>query len=128
MGPLSVYDKTVNKLIVKPINLFCRYGEMMTVYFGARQAVYLNTHDVIKEAFVKHGHSFAGRPQDLFYMTELCDSMGTYWSFVYNERPILCDSPKAHKILLKSALKCATLFMELCFSLKSIALSHCAFH
>ena len=39
-----------------------RYGDIMTVYLGVRQTVYLNTYDVIKEAFVKQGHSFSGRP------------------------------------------------------------------
>ena len=61
------------------------------------------------------------------------------------ERPILGGNPKAHEILLKSAIKSAALFsekrcfsvksavlfMELHFSLKSTALfteRHCAFH
>ena len=49
---------------------------MMTVYLGNRETVYLNTEEVIREAFVKHGHSFAGRPQDIFWMKELCDGIG----------------------------------------------------
>ena len=49
---------------------------MMTVYLGTRETVYLNTEEVIREAFVKHGDSFAGRPQDIFWMKELCDGIG----------------------------------------------------
>ena len=59
------------------IESYRRYGDMMTVYLGARQTVYLNTYDVIKEAFVKKGNLFSGRPQDVFWVTELCDSIGT---------------------------------------------------
>ena len=49
---------------------------MMTVYLGSRQIIYLNTYDVIKEAFVKNGSSFLGRPQDLFWMKDLCGGIG----------------------------------------------------
>ena len=48
----------------------------MTVYLGSRATIYLNSYDVIKEAFVKNGISFAGRPNDYFYMTELGQSRG----------------------------------------------------
>ena len=56
--------------------ILVRYGDIMTVYLGVRQTIYLNTYDVIKEAFVKQGHSFSGRPQDLFHMRELCKNIG----------------------------------------------------
>ena len=49
---------------------------MTTVYIGSRQTIFLNTYDVIKDAFVKHGNLFSGRPQDLFYLKELCDNIG----------------------------------------------------
>ena len=50
----------------------------MTVHLGPREAIYLNTYDIIKEAFVKNGASFSGRPQDYFYMTELGQSRGDF--------------------------------------------------
>ena len=59
---------------------YCRYGDMMTVYLGSRETVYLNTEEIIREAFVKHGLSFAGRPQDIFWMKELCDGIGDYFA------------------------------------------------
>ena len=46
---------------------------------------------------------------------------------LYNERPVLGDNPKAHKILLKSA----ALFTEKCNAFHGIVLfteKHCAFH
>ena len=56
----------------------------MTVHMGTRQTIYLNTCDVIKEAFVKKGNSFSGRPQDIFWISELCDSIGNCRrSFLY---------------------------------------------
>ena len=56
---------------------------MMTVYLGSRETVYLNTYEVIREAFARHGHSFAGRPEDLFYMKEMCDGIGTVKPLFY---------------------------------------------
>ena len=70
------------------LHLLCfRYGDMMTVSLGSRQTVYLNTEEVIREAFVKHGHSFAGRPRDMFWMKELCDGIGndTKFQFLFND-------------------------------------------
>ena len=36
----------------------------------------LNSYDAIKEAFVKHGHVFSGRPQDLFFITDITEGLG----------------------------------------------------
>ena len=58
------------------ISIVHRYGDIMTVHLGSRETIYLNSYDVIKEAFVKNGNSFAGRPSDYFYMTELGQSRG----------------------------------------------------
>ena len=76
----------------------------MTVYLGVRQTVYLNTYDVIKEAFVKQGYSFSGRPQDLFYMRELTKNIGLYWSnfrFTFSHFP---PSTTQHLRLKRSCL------------------------
>ena len=48
----------------------------MTVYLGSRCTVMLNSYDIIKEAFVKLGHAFSGRPQDLFFITEITQGLG----------------------------------------------------
>ena len=48
----------------------------MTVYLGSRRTIMLNSYDVIKEAFVKYGHEFSGRPQDLFL--ETTEGLGRY--------------------------------------------------
>ena len=54
---------------------------MMTVYFGARPTILLNTYNVIKEAFVQRGYAFAGRPQDHFYLSEMCGGIGKNFHF-----------------------------------------------
>ena len=63
-------------------HLFCvfihRYGGVMTVYLGSRCTVMLNSYDAIKEAFVKYGHVFSGRPQDLFFITDISEGLGNY--------------------------------------------------
>ncbi len=64
----------------------------MTVHLGARETVYLNNYDVIKEAFVKNGHLFSGRPQDLFYMKELCNCSG----MEQQNNPCCVKKPKGH--------------------------------
>ena len=48
----------------------------MTVYLGSRCTIMLNSYDVIKEAFVKHGHVFSGRPQDLLFIKEITEGYG----------------------------------------------------
>ena len=48
----------------------------MTVYLGSRCTIMLNSYDVIKEAFVKHGHILSGRPRDLIYVTEMTEGLG----------------------------------------------------
>ena len=55
---------------------FSRYGDVMTVYLGSRCTVMLNSYDAIKEAFLKQGHVFAGRPQDLFFVSEITEGLG----------------------------------------------------
>ena len=48
----------------------------MTVFFGSRCTIMLNSYDVIKEAFVKHGNVLSGRPQDLFFIQEITEGLG----------------------------------------------------
>ncbi len=48
----------------------------MTVYFGSRPVIILNTHDVIKDALGKRATEFAGRPQDLFWVTDISRGRG----------------------------------------------------
>ncbi len=48
----------------------------MTVYLGTRRTVMLNSYDAVREAFGKMSHVFSGRPQDLFYITELTKGLG----------------------------------------------------
>ncbi len=38
----------------------------------------LNSYDLIKEAFQKMGHDFAGRPQDMFWVEEIQEGMGRF--------------------------------------------------
>ena len=49
---------------------------MTTVYLGSRQIIFLNTLDVIREAFSKNGDIFSGRPQDLFFFKEIMHNKG----------------------------------------------------
>ena len=53
-----------------------RYGPVVTVYLGSRRVVILNSYDAIKEAFVTHGSSTCGRPQDLIWIKEFTKGMG----------------------------------------------------
>ena len=50
----------------------------MTVCLGSRQIIFLNTYDVIKEAYVKLGQSFTGRPQDLIWTKDICAGKGDF--------------------------------------------------
>ena len=52
----------------------------MTVYLGSRQIIFLNTYDAIKEAYVKLGQSFTGRPQDLIWTKDICAGKGDFFS------------------------------------------------
>ena len=46
------------------------YGDIFTVYFGSQRVIILNSYEAIKEAFVKKGNAFSGRPKDLFLMKD----------------------------------------------------------
>ncbi len=48
----------------------------MMVYLGLRPVVMLNTRDVIREAFVKRGLEFSGRPQDQFWVEQFSRGFG----------------------------------------------------
>ncbi len=52
----------------------------MTVYLGSRCTVFLNTYEVVKQAFVKKGDAFSGRPQDLYFMKEFAKGKGNEYS------------------------------------------------
>ena len=47
------------------------YGDIFTVYFGSQKVIILNSYEAIKEAFVRKGNSFTGRPKDLFFMKDM---------------------------------------------------------
>ena len=53
-----------------------KYGDVFTVYLGSKPSVMLCSQEAIKEAFVKCGHAFSGRPQDLFFIRELTFGRG----------------------------------------------------
>ena len=55
----------------------------MIFHLGPREIIYLNSYDVIREAFVKSGNSFSGRPQDWFWLAELCHGRGKLYSCFY---------------------------------------------
>ena len=48
----------------------------MTVYLGSRCTIMLNSYDIINDAFVKCGHAFSGRPQDLWVVKEITEGLG----------------------------------------------------
>ena len=48
----------------------------MTVYLGSRCTIMLNSYDIINDAFVKCGHAFSGRPQDLWFIKEITEGLG----------------------------------------------------
>ena len=61
---------------------------MTTVYLGTRCTVMLNSYDTIKEAFVRYGDVFAGRPQDLFFFRELLKGKGDFVKVVLETDPL----------------------------------------
>ena len=63
--------------IREPLRQFSKkYGDVFTVYLGQRPVVVLNSYEAIREAFVKNGQAFSGRPQDLFLGEEITTGMG----------------------------------------------------
>ncbi|KAK2152708.1 hypothetical protein LSH36_321g07011, partial [Paralvinella palmiformis] len=62
--------------IRKPLRkMAAKYGDVFTIYLGSRRVVVLNGYDVIKEAFLKNGHVFSGRP-DIFFISGLTKGYG----------------------------------------------------
>ncbi len=61
----------------KPLEKMKRkYGDIFIIYLGSTRVVMLNSYEIIKEAFVKHGNSFTGRPQDLFFIKYITKGNG----------------------------------------------------
>ena len=60
-----------------------KYGDVFTVYLGSKPAVVLCSHNSIKEAFVKCGNAFSGRPQHLFFIKELTLGRGNMIHFIF---------------------------------------------
>ncbi len=48
----------------------------MTIYLGARPVVVLNTKEAIREAFVRRGGEFLGKPQDLAVVKDVFQGKG----------------------------------------------------
>jgi len=64
--------------IRKPLRkMAAKYGDVFTIYLGSRRVVVLNGYDVIKEAFLKNGHVFSGRP-DIFFISGLTKGYGRW--------------------------------------------------
>ena len=91
LAPLSLDPP----IIIYPVhyehafNLSHRYGDIMTFHLGPREIIYLNSYDVIREAFVKSGNSFSGRPQDWFWLAELCHGRGKLYSCFWKMKSLL---------------------------------------
>ena len=76
-----------------------RYGDIMTVYFGSKCTIMLNSYDIIKEAFIKHGHVLSGRPQDLFFIQEITEGLGRHSKEVFH---IISSEPISKRVTSKS--------------------------
>ncbi|ELU08161.1 hypothetical protein CAPTEDRAFT_208884 [Capitella teleta] len=55
--------------------LTTKYGDVITIYLGARRVVVLNTYDAMKEALHIKGEAFLGRP-NVFFLKEVTKSLG----------------------------------------------------
>ena len=53
-----------------------KYGDVFTVYLGPQRVVVLNEYDATYDAFVKHAHTFTGRPKNYIFDC-LSDGYGT---------------------------------------------------
>ena len=64
------------------------YGDVFTLYMGSRRVVFLNSYNAIKDAFVKNGQAFSGRPHDLIFFQQITDGKGMYlcstFSLIYS--------------------------------------------
>ena len=52
-----------------------KYGDVFTFYMGQRRVIVLNGYEVIKDAFVKHGHVFSGRPS-IYFVSRITNGYG----------------------------------------------------
>ncbi|ELU15808.1 hypothetical protein CAPTEDRAFT_58204, partial [Capitella teleta] len=57
--------------------LAAKYGDVFTIYLGARRVVVLNTYDTMKEALHIQGEAFRDRPP-IYFVTEIADSNGVF--------------------------------------------------
>ena len=52
-----------------------KYGDVFTLYMGLRRVVVLSGYNAIKDAFVRHGHVFSGRPP-VYFITGITNGYG----------------------------------------------------
>ena len=55
-----------------------KYGDVFTIYLGKHRTVMLNSYDAIKEAYVKYGNAYVGRPQEMFLIKYFSKGRGMY--------------------------------------------------
>ena len=60
------------------------YGDVFTIQMGPRPTVVLASYEATKEAFVKQGGAFSGRPQDDFITKEIAQGKGTKYKIQYS--------------------------------------------
>ena len=84
-GPPSVpilgslpFIETKNTILALS-KLSVKYGDIYMLYLGSERTVVLNSYEVIKDALVKQGNAFSGRPND-FISREFakCQGMSYY--------------------------------------------------
>ena len=71
--PFLGFDPDIREPLIKMAR---KYGDVFTIYMGMRRVVVLNGYEAIKEAFVRKGHAFSGRP-DVYFITGITEGYGT---------------------------------------------------
>ncbi|CAH1790747.1 unnamed protein product [Owenia fusiformis] len=64
LGSLPYLD--IKNLLEQLLKLHRKYGDVMTIHMGSKPYVFLNSYNVIKEAFVAQKEYFSDRPDSLF--------------------------------------------------------------
>ncbi|CAH1790746.1 unnamed protein product, partial [Owenia fusiformis] len=64
VGSLPYLD--IKNLLEQLLKLPRKYGDIMTIHMGSKPYIFLNSYDVIKEAFVAQKEYFSDRPDSLF--------------------------------------------------------------
>ena len=68
-----------------------KYGPIMGVKLLGNFTVILSSHEAIREAFVKHGYDFAGRPSNAVLHAFSCDTGKVICAYLFRKKSFCCN-------------------------------------